>query len=894
MSGFRIKRFFKKLGRCILWLCIFIVGFAIFEYSFMPILIFGRLFFHLSKEEKIDRKAGYERWRARALDNHWLNFGGTVEDLAEPYQKLKDTGERILAEHTQMFSDEEVLIEKSVYAKWLVDAKSFLEDVKTFRKKRFGCAQVYRDLLPMMERCEGDLKTFSNCVSAHNKIIWDTRIDMAYKLIGEVEGHTLDRQQMKCIVKEARSHLVIAGAGSGKTTTIVARVKYLLQTGTCKPEDILVLSFTNASATEMRERIQAETGCPIAAMTFHKLGLSVLNKVTEKVPKISKLLLRDFILDTLEEELNDPVYAEKVSRYLLFGRVNEKNEFDFSDNQSYQEWLELNPPTSLRGEKLKSYGEMHIANFLLQNGISYKYEFPYEIDTSSEKYGAYYPDFYLPDANVYIEFFGVDRNNRVPSYFRGRDGRSASAVYYESMEWKRALHKAQGTRLIELFAYEHLEGTLLARLEEHLRANGVKLNPKDPVALWNEVNQTEQEKRNQFDGLSELFETLICLIKSNDYDFSTVRELCVKGRGVSALNNRLLLDILEPIYCAYCNELKISGTIDFNDMINQATSCVQQGKFKNPFRYVIVDEYQDISKARFRLLEALRNSYSFDLFCVGDDWQSIYRFAGSDISYILNFEKYWGPCEISRIETTYRFSQKLIEISGNFVMKNPAQIKKSIKGKRDPDNVFPFSVIKGYTEEAAVKFLEETLKELPKYSSVYFIGRYSFDAKILRDSGLFRFQYDNVQGVTRVLSDKYPHLTMSFLTAHKSKGLQADYVFILNNKNSRLGFPSRIQDADIITKLLDSEECFPFAEERRLFYVALTRAKKKVFLLAVDGKESVFCKELEKTYTENLRVKRLSCPICGAKLYKRKGIYGEFYGCANYNVTGCTYTRTIK
>lgn len=531
---------------------------------------------------------------------------------------------------------------------------------------------------------------------------------------------------------------------------------------------------------------------------------------------------------------------------------------------------------------------MDIANFLTSNGIKYIYENPYPIDTRTNEYGQYKPDFYLPDYDTYIEYFAINRDHQVPPYFDPRNGMSASEAYTASMEWKRALHTENNTRLIEVYAYEKLEGNLLDCLKERLAESSIPLSPITTNELWESLAEKET---SILDGVIELFETLINLIKSNSYSIDTVRILN-KQHGNSSTNDTILT-LLEPIFTAYCDYLSNNNEIDFNDMINLATSYVTSGKYRNPYKYVIVDEYQDISKSRYLLLYALRQSSDYDLFCVGDDWQSIYRFAGSDIGYILNFPKYWGGTEVSKIETTYRFSRDLINVSSRFIMKNPRQIKKSIKGKTHNIS-FPVGEIRGYTEKFAIEFLSQKLMDVPKDNTVYFIGRYSFDARILDDSGLFTPKYNNVTGVIDVKSKARPDLNITFLTAHKSKGLQADYVFILNNKSSKMGFPSKIQDAEILTLLLDNCDSFPDAEERRLFYVALTRAKKKVYLVTIDGQESSFVSDLRTWFGEEIKKEQFQCPLCGGRLLKKNGPYGEFYGCSNYRYLGCNYIRKIK
>lgn len=786
-----------------------------------------------------------------------------------------------------IFSNPQAFVEPNYEDAWKNRNSELLAATALVKIQRLKKASQYKILYNKQVELTNTAYNLSQQILLHNKRALSIKIQNAYALIGNVEGKKLDQQQMECIVKDANNHLVIAGAGTGKTTTIVGKIKYLLKTGKCLPHDILVLSFTNASASEMNERIATETGQSIAALTFHKLGLNIISQVDGVMPKITQIPLRKFVKKQLLLNMQDDTYLRLLASYLLYNHVVSKSEFEFKSQKEYDEYLKLNPPTTINHETVKSYGEMDIANFLAQNNVQYIYECPYEFDTRTSEQEQYHPDFYLPDYNIYIEYFGINRNGEVPSYFKSKNGLSATEVYHASMKWKRATHNEHQTTMIECYAYEKLEGKLLDGLKEKLEAASVVLTPKSSNELWAQV---ASEGDSPLDGIIELFETMINLIKSNNYNMSTVRKLSQAESNTQA--NSFLLSLLEPIFDAYCQCLSASKEIDFNDMINLAAEYVRQGKYINPYKYVIVDEYQDISKARYTLLKCLRESRDYDLFCVGDDWQSIYRFAGSDIGFILNFSKYWGATEISRIETTYRFTQKLIEISGGFIMKNPAQIKKSIMGI-SKDHRFPLGEISGYTQKSAIKFMAKKLGDLPRGSSVFFIGRYSFDAKLLNDSNLFFCQYNKASGLVNVKYRLRLDLNMVFLTAHKSKGLQADYVFIINNKKTRMGFPSKIQDNPILDLLLDNSDNYPYAEERRLFYVALTRAKKKAFIVTVNGKESEFALELKEKYREELKREQFECPLCGGRLIKRSGPYGEFFGCSNYHTTGCSYKRKI-
>lgn len=793
-----------------------------------------------------------------------------------------------LSEINALFSDMHSFIEPTERLDWSRRNSGILSDSFTADYPKLKKAINYKKLLTKQAQLSLEANSLKDKISNHNNKVAETKLPYAYNLIGNVEGRTLDRQQTSCIVKEMHNHLVIAGAGTGKTTTVVGKIKFLLNSGKYSPEEILVLSFTNASASEMSERIFKETGQPISASTFHKLGLNIITSSNGKYPKISQLNLRKYIREQLALNMQSDSYLNLLSLYLFYNRVIPKSEFEFKTLAEYNEYLKINPPTTVNKETVKSYGEMDIANFLMQNGIRYEYEKPYEIDTRNEEHRQYCPDFYLPDYGIYIEYFGINRNGEVPPFFSHAVGKTPSQTYRESMDWKRQTHKKNGTVLIECYSYEKSEGILLTDLKAHLEKHNVTFNPISAKEMWEKV---ASESESVLDGITELFETVINLIKSNDYTIDDVREIN-KG-NFNSQSNELILSLIEPIFNAYCNCLKENDEIDFNDMINSARKCVEEKKYVNPYKYVIVDEYQDISKARFLLLKSMRESQNFDLFCVGDDWQSIYRFAGSDIGYILNFENYWGPAEISKIETTYRFAQKLIEISGTFVMQNPMQIRKSIKGKTDSD-IFPLEEINGYTEKNAITFTCERLDFLPKESTVFFIGRYSFDINLIKDDPLFKCSYDTVSGLINVKYIKRPDLKIKFITAHKSKGLQADFVFILNNKKSRMGFPSKIQDAPILSLLLDNCDTYPFAEERRLLYVAMTRAKNKCYILTQRNRESIFAQELKLRYGNRMIRHFLTCPLCGGRLIKKTGPYGEFYGCSNYKSLGCKYKKAIK
>lgn len=727
------------------------------------------------------------------------------------------------------------------------------------------------------------MKSLKYSVDSHNNIYLAKRHALFAQECGKVEGRELDYDQIDAIVREDRNQLVLAGAGCGKTTTIVGKVKYLVKCLNVYPEEILLLSFTRKSASDMKSRVEKEIGKSMECYTFHKLGLEITKQELEGI-EIYNGNVKAFIKDQIKKLILNEEYMDNLVYFLTDNVYAIKDEFRIMTEQEYKDYIEINPPTTIKGEIVKSYGEMEIANYLFSNNINYIYEEKYKYETDTTFYDEYHPDFYLPDYDIYIEYFGIDREGNVPSYFTSRHGKTPKEEYNDGINWKKELHKANNTILIDLYYYENKEGILKVTLEDKLRRRGVKLNPKTTNDIFRYI---ENENRGLLDGLSTSFETIINLIKSNNYDMDFLRR--VSDFADYSDNIKLTLDLIEPIYEEYDNFLTQNKLIDFNDMINLATSIISSHQYESKYKYVIVDEFQDISSSRYKLLKALRESNDFKLYCVGDDFQSIYRFNGSDIGIFTNFDKYFGAVQINKIERTHRFSNMLAYVSGNFIMKNPNQIKKDLKGYMD--NSFPISEIVAYNNKYALEFLEEKLDFFESNSTVLFLGRYNFDIELLNDNKNLTYLYDKENEKYKVVYNKRKDLKIEFMSIHKSKGLEADYVIVMNNRRKGMGFPSRMLELPIKNLLLDNSDDYPFSEERRLFYVALTRARKKAFLLVEEKNKSLFIKELEEQYEDDFKNEKYECPKCGGKLRVKEGQYGRFLGCCNY--PECTYTKNI-
>lgn len=731
-----------------------------------------------------------------------------------------------------------------------------------------------------------------------------------------IEGRELDIQQRTAVVIDEDNNIVIAGAGSGKTTTIVGKVKYVLERYKVRPEEILLVSFTNKSATTLAERINIEG---IEAKTFHKFGKDIIVEVERKQPSIFeeaqfKPLLTRYFYDLLK----DTSYLQKVTEYFTDFLKPAKSQFEFENQGAYIQYIKdqnfksyklkevpVNGKKTYKMEVVKSIEECKIANFLLFNSVNYEYEFPYEYDTATEAFRQYKPDFTVIQngQKIYIEHFGIARNGNVPSWFTGNGTLSPSEKYRADMEWKRETHRRNETILIESYSYEMSEGILFDNLTKNLKSAGVILKPKSPEEIWKIISEAAKDELNSF---LTIFGTFITLMKSNNYSINDVinRNKPTEDKFFRD-RNALFIEIIKPIYERYENHLKGRNEIDFSDMINRASRHIASGKLKRKFSYVIIDEFQDISIGRYQLVKAIKTrNPSCKLFCVGDDWQSIYRFSGSDIALFKEFETYFGYTVKSKIETTYRFHNPLVSLSSEFIQKNPNQAKKELKGvssRKKTDYKIHYSITDNQDDTSEVQKIFNELFQFDdeiENKEVIILGRYGFDIdRIKNEKSVFQIDKTNevISYSIKTEEGKIKRLKAQFMTVHKAKGLEGDIIIVLNCNSGKFGFPSEMSDDQVLNLLLSEADQFENGEERRLFYVAMTRAKEKVYFVTDSSYKSKFITELEVEGGQSLNKK---CPICKTAdlVFRKSGLARngntyKFFGCTNY-LFGCDYTMT--
>ena len=652
--------------------------------------------------------------------------------------------------------------------------------------------------------------------------------------VHDATGRHLTDEQLEAIVTDEDVTLVLAGAGTGKTSVIVSKVVHLVHNEGVAPDDILVLVFNRKAKEEVRDRLDL---LPVdlkavSVHTFHSYGGSIVAEYEGHKPSISKIAeYRHELHQTLDEMirslLNDPNKCRIVLDFLLYYRLEYRSPFDFETEENYKDYIRTVELRTLNGIPVKSFEELVIGNYLTENSVAFTYEADYKHDTKTIERRQYQPDFYLPDYDIYIEHFALRKNGE--SHF--------GTKYKDDVEWKRDTHAKHGTTLIETYSWQHGKDVLREELHATLETAGVIFSPLPRAALL------DQLARQQDSNLSRLLATFLDHAKTSNLTHEELRARA--GRAGDVRRYYKFLDLFEQIRRMYEGFLSAEGKRDFHYLIDCAADYLGTRESLSRYRYVLVDEFQDISLGRMALLQALRRS-GVAFFVVGDDWQSINRFAGSDVGLMQNCGEHLGYVQRVDLSQTFRFSDSIGTPSTEFAQKNPAQSRRQLRSRRGSVGE-GIVIIAKPDPSAAVKTALEEMTAANSFDrpELLILGRYNHSKDVLDEPDLSA----QMQADFCTPDDDRRRRTNSemdyFSTVHRAKGREADNVIVLEVNAGRWGFPSEIDDDPLLDLVLpDRSDKYPHAEERRLFYVALTRARFSVYLITDPARPSSFIKEI--------------------------------------------------
>ncbi|MCL9807172.1 ATP-dependent helicase [Flavobacterium amniphilum] len=694
--------------------------------------------------------------------------------------------------------------------------------------------------------------------------------------------NALNDRQQDAVISEDKRLLVLAGAGSGKTKTLLQKLIYLIEEKGVSPSNILTITFAKNATNEMIDRLiisADESGeyekqlfdkrksfvekekernlqqkkytwiDGLTVKTFHGFCYSVLrnygvNEFDNKFKIIgekkrveedgfSKHAAPETVFEVfhklLIKECEDTEYLLKLKRYILDYIIDKIHLKQIAPNYLPKDGKYF---TTLNGTKVRSKSEQFIADWFYRHSIKFEYE-----PLLNVKDFSFHPDFYIPEANLYIEHISDKSFSTKDKEEQFKKGNLLLVKTFDSMTTDSALFNHTLDKIVKNRLPSDYHKTISINFKEEF--NGHHENVKDFVQQIMRITD---------------------MIKVENINVDTVLQ---KARQDQHERVRNFYELAIPIVKKYVHYCTDKSFLDFNDLISRSTLLFQNhediaNKYKGKFQYILVDEFQDVDKLQVELIKLLLTDNT-QLFCVGDDWQSIYGFRGSNVSYIVEFEKHFSDVKTIKLNLNYRSTQNIVGASNEVIKHNKFKVDKDVQASKKSEH--KIVVYSGNTEEENIQFCFDKIKELLEEGinndEILFLYRRS---KMFTPY-YYRFKNENIRVQNK--------------TIHASKGLESKVVFIIGLAEGNGGFPDIWLEDRIFQVIKKANHDLLMEEERRLFYVAITRAKDKLFLITQKGNESSFLKEIPSAYTvrttnsiKQIVDKVILCDSCFSQLEK--------------------------
>jgi DNA helicase-4 len=702
---------------------------------------------------------------------------------------------------------------------------------------------------------------------------------------------SLNERQREAVISEQKRLLVLAGAGSGKTKTLLQKLVYLIEEKSVSPSSILAITFTKNAANEMIDRLimtADQSGTFHTTISDKNISAPVKDQerrnYTKRFKWIENLTLRTFhsfcymalrnygvnefdnkfriIGDEKRDEDDDmskyvaPETAFEVFHKLLIELCEDTNYLlnlkryvlDYVVDKLHVEKFRKNLPkdgkyfTTLNGIKVRSKSEQYIADWLYRHNLQFEYEPLLNI-----KDFEFNPDFHIPAANVYIEHVSNKSYAMRDKEEQFEKGGLLLMKTYEQMTKDSAL-------------FNHTLDTII---RSRVSKNGYS---NKSITYREEFNNYHEDVKDFLRMVMRITD----MIKVESLDLSEIKLKSEQDQHERVRDfYKLALPLVEK-YKDYCVN---KSYLDFNDMISRTISLFKNHsdileKFKLKYRYILVDEFQDVNNLQVELIKMLLTDDT-QLFCVGDDWQSIYGFRGSNVSYIIEFEKHFTNSSVIKLNLNYRSTENIVGASNEVIKRNKFKVEKEIKASKKSEH--KIVVYAGNEEEENVNFCTQRVREL-------------FEEGLTPDDILFLYRRSNMYR-PYFFKFKNENLKVQAKTIHAAKGLESKVVFIIGLSEGYGGFPDIWLEDRIFQVIKKANHDQLLEEERRLFYVAITRAKDKLFLITEKGNESSFLKEIPESFTVKTTTvlapvveKVLSCENCFSQLDSKMYAFCPYCG----------------
>lgn len=673
---------------------------------------------------------------------------------------------------------------------------------------------------------------------------------------------SLDDEQQTAVVTDDKHNLVVAAAGSGKTEVLITRIAYLIRRkpDSVDPRRILAIAYQRKAMEEIEKRLHDRYGIRnVSVRTFHKLGKDIVEETGKDFRHadiIDQNKKHGIIRKIFEQKIGDePDYYKLFLNFVKTIQDKDEREDIEKKDEALIYALERSY-FSINNTRVNSRAEKEILDFLLMHKLNGKsIGVKYEPDVNGFR-----PDFYLPQYDLFIEHWALNVKGQVPEWFS-----QSTKEYKKAMEKKKKWFADHDKSLVETFAHEYNEDApedflelLKSRVIEKLQSRQED-TPEFILKTYKEIVEIA------WHSYRTPIEDIVNFITSAKTYGLTLTRIAEKLRKNKWTNKQLAFGNLAlPVYSVYEEILHEYDKIDFEDMINKAINQLNDSPSQRAdvYDHILIDEYQDISSQRYKLIKKLmERNPSCKLFCVGDDWQSIMGFSGSNLNFFVNFEHYFENPAKTRISTNYRSIRTIVDAGAELIKNNTScQIQKSTISNRKDVKLIKVLILthkKDYEENYHRQTAEDCQNRIIDYiqkgyspRDILILSRcmrtrmmkgYKLISNIrifiekAKEKGI-KLAYQNVDAWNRI----------RLLTAHKSKGLEAKVVFLLNVTKGMLGFPCEMEDPSIYEP---ARENYPpqdtKEEERRLFYVAMTRAMEDLYIYTWEPKMSEFLEEIE-------------------------------------------------
>jgi DNA helicase-4 len=779
--------------------------------------------------------------------------------------------------------------EKYAQVKEEYPQETYLKLVQTYKKKQAR----ENFLLSLQDKLEaGDYPAADRLFRSSDFIGYEEylRIKSPYiqKFVQNHYSKSINIEKAEALASTSPNLLLSARAGSGKTTVLACKTSMLIECEQVHPDHILVMAFNRSAANEIRNRIRRDYKQPgfDNARTFHSLAHQLVQPTEDLLyDETDDVITRKmslFVQQLLKEQIRNPVFIEKM--YAFFRK--EMREIErigfFLDEEAYFDFRRNLLQVTLNGERVKSVGEKIVADYLFEHDISYGYE----------KVWLWGSQIYRPDFSIYeqqkdyaIEFWGIDEND--PGKQVPPEWSQTWDEYYAEMQAKRAFWNEKSVVLIETSIQDLRNGR--EAFEGILKSKLTKAGIDKPKLTLTELLHKIRDKDYTITRLSELFTQFIQRAKKQALKAQDVQKLLQTYQPKDD-REEVFLDLACRVYIEYEQALTRQRKIDFDDLMMRATEKVHETRGEcaislgnpksrsirmNDLRWILIDEYQDFSELFYRLITAIQKyNPQVQLFCVGDDWQAINGFAGSDLQFFDKFREWVKDGQVAHLLTNFR-SQAAIVRAGNALMQGCGRPGEHLPQNSGGDVQIGYmddiwielrnndaSVIqktdderfliteaatngndKKYNRIVASKYLKKCYQIITspenQGKSVAILSRTNWIDGVRLNEFKNRLIASLTPTDLKAMED--PKNKIHVQTAHKYKGLEADLVIILGACNG--AFPLLHPD-NALFEIFGKTLMDAFEEERRLFYVALTRAKTSLYILTEKGRESVFLKRI--------------------------------------------------